>query len=88
MKRSSVRLSVPSIDSNSGGRRFSCCASARAGDIYRQRRTRALRNSCRRALQQRRRSTALSSKCGQCHADSRATRLNTDALRSGIRVSV
>ena len=34
MKRSSVRLSVPSIDSNSGGRRFSCCASARAGDIY------------------------------------------------------
>jgi len=32
------------------------------------------------AQQQRRRSTALSSKCGQRHVDSRRTRLNTDLL--------
>jgi len=51
----------------------------RTGDIVRQRRLpAALRTSCRRAQQQRRRSTALSSKCGQCHVDSRDTRLNTD----------
>jgi len=31
------------------------------------------------AQQQRRRSTALSSKCGQCHVDSGGTRLNTDS---------
>jgi len=32
------------------------------------------------AQQQRRRSMAFSSKCGQCHVDSRGTRLNTDLL--------
>ena len=30
--------------------------------------------------QQQRRSMAFSSKCGQCHVDSRGTRLNTDLL--------
>jgi len=33
--------------------------------------------------QQRRRSTALSSKCGQCHVDSRRRRLNTDLFYNG-----
>ena len=32
------------------------------------------------AQQQRRRSMAFSSKCGQCHVDSQGTRLNTDLL--------
>ena len=34
------------------------------------------------AQQQRRRSTALSSRCGQCRVDSRGTRLNTDLLHA------
>jgi len=38
------------------------------------------------AQQQRRRSTAISSKCGQCHVDSRGTRLNTDLLKLQIHI--
>ena len=40
----------------------------------------ARRTGCRRAQQQRRRSTALRSKCGQCHVDRRGARLSTDLL--------
>ena len=53
-----------------------------AGDIDRPRRAPAPRTSCRRAQQQRRRSTALSSKCGQCHAD-RVHKVTARKQRSG-----
>jgi len=37
--------------------------------------------------QQRRRSTALSSKCGQCHVDSRGTRLNRDLFAYALVIN-
>jgi len=60
--------------------------SLQAGNIDRQLPAPALHTSCRR------RSTALSSKCGQCPVDSGGTRLNTDSLhynswRLGVVVS-
>ena len=58
-------------------------------DIDRQLPASALRISCRRAQQQRRRSTtALSSKCGQCHVDSRGTRLNNESQTCSACITV
>ena len=67
---SAVRLSVPSIDSSSGG----FAAERRANRRYRSTAAGAG------AQEQRRRSTALSSECGQCHVDSRGMRLNAHLL--------
>jgi len=75
MKRSSVRPSVCAIIRQEQRRAAGLLLSAvRAGDISRQRRAPM--------QQQRRRSTAFSSKCGQCHVDGRGRRLNTDLLQS------
>ena len=68
-ERPSVRLSVPSIDSSSEQRRA-------AGLLLSAVREWTVAGAD--AQQQRRRNTTFSSKCGQCHIDSRGTRLNTD----------
>ena len=72
MKRSIVRPSVrPFVRLSHRSTAAAACGSfaaeRRAGRIYRSQRSAATR-----------RSTALSSKCGQCHVDSRGRRLNTD----------
>ena len=80
--RASVRLSVGRLSQSHNrqqqrwpaGLLFSAM---RAEYINRQRRAPAPRSNWRHAQQQRGRSTAQSSKCGQCHVDSRGTRLNT-----------
>ena len=59
MKRSSVRLSVPSIDRSSGAGLL--LSALRARD----------QSTTPGTQQQRRRSTALGSRCGQCHVDIR-----------------
>ena len=77
--RPSIHPSVCPIDRQQQRWPASLLLSAqRAGNIDRQLRALAPRTSCSQVQQQRRRSTALSSKCGQCHVDSRGTRMNTD----------
>ena len=74
VRRPSVRPSVCPIVQQPLRRAASLLLSApRAGHIGRQRWAPALRSK-------RRRSTAFGSKCGQCHGDSRGTRLNRDCL--------
>ena len=71
MKRPSVRLSVCRI------------AAATAGGFAAERPAgRGVLIDSSRAQQQRRRSTALGSKCGQCRVDSRGTRLSTQTCLS------
>jgi len=70
VQRLSVRQSVPSFDSSSAYGGFA--AERHVGRRY--------RSTAAGAQQQRSRGTALSSKRGQCHVDSRGTRLNTDLL--------
>ena len=75
--RLSVRQSIDRFDSSPAGRRVCCWArdnqstAVGAGAAY---------ISCRRAQQQRRRSTALSSKCERCRVHSRETRRDKDLL--------
>ena len=73
----SVRLSVPSTDISSGVRRVCCLAPGWQEIQIDSRRWRTQQQRCR--------STALSSKCGQCRVDSRGTRLNTDFVLSASR---
>ena len=68
--RPSVRLSHRSTAAAVASR-FLLLNAVRVGDIDGQLQAPVPRTSCRRAQQQRRRSTALSSECGQCHVESR-----------------
>ena len=79
MQRSCVRPSVrPSVPSSTAAAACGGFAAERpAGRTY--------RSTAAGAQQQLRRSTALSSKCGQCHVDSRGTRLNADLLQKFLR---
>ena len=70
--RLSVCLSVPSFARRCGG----FAAERRAGRRY--------RSTAASAQQQRRHSTALSSKCGQCHVDNRGMMLDTDLSISPV----
>ena len=67
-KRAGVRPSDPSMTAAAACGRFA--AERRASSRY--------RSTAAGTQQQRRRSTAFSSKCGQCRVDSGGTRLNTD----------
>jgi len=71
--RTSVRLSV-CLSHQSTAACGGFAAEHPAGRRYR-----SIAGAC--VQQQRRRGTALSSKCGQCHVDSRGRRLNTDLLQ-------
>ena len=68
----SVCLSVPSFARRCGG----FAAERRAGRRY--------RSTAASAQQQRRHSTALSSKCGQCHVDNQGMMLDTDLSISPV----
>ena len=81
MKRPSVGLSVCRIAAAMAGG-FAAERPADTGGTNRQQP--APRTSCRRAQQQRRRSTALGSKCRQCHVDRRGTRLITDLFERDL----
>jgi len=86
----STRPSVCPVDQKQQRRAGGLLLSAvRAGDIGRQLRARCGKRAaaCAGAQQQRRRSTALSSKCGQRHVDSRRRRLNTDLFVSNLAVA-
>jgi len=86
----STRPSVCPVDRKQQRRAGGLLLSAvRAGDIGRQLRARCGKRAatCAGAQQQRRRSTALSSKCGQRHVDSRRRRLNTDLFVSNLAVA-
>ena len=70
MQQSSVRLSVPLINSSSGGR-WVCCWMLFGQDMLIDRCT------CQRHVPD---ADVLGSKCGQCHVDRWKRRLNTDLL--------
>ena len=73
VRRSSVTVPQSTAAAVAGG----FAVQRHAGRIY-QWRAPAPRSNWRHAQQQQGRSKAQSSKCGQCHVDSRGTRLNTD----------
>ena len=75
IKWSSVCLSVPSIDSSSGGR-WVCCWVPCGQEI--------LIDSCQH-WRRIRAAGMLSSKCGQCYVDHRGTMLNTDLFYSIVK---